>query len=349
MGIQKSEVHARVANVVGVPSATPPSKHIAVTATPPIIERAPKRRKLKRVLITKEHGDLTRTGYMYRAMTNLGDKASQLKYAVMLRGRKGAEKPQKVVNMQTTPEGEISCMIPELVHVVSPSKIQKSKESLPHYHSIGSRVYIKWEEQQIGDDTYAKGQSHGVILRTGMRPKQILPKLPIKVPAVPPVKSKLPATPLVTVPTPTAPITPTPKEPILRKHVRETRMVKPKRELAIAKRKMRKVSTRAEELMEKRAFPKAVKEAIEKGLERKEAPRDIERIIAKVAKTNEPNYILRRTIAKRLSREGIVQYKVDTDKGTIIYENADENTVNAILGMPTPTGEVIPLQIKVIR
>ena len=268
-------------------------------------------------------------------MTNLGDKASQLKYAVMLRGRKGAEEPQKVENMQTTPEGEISWTVPELVHVVSPSKIQNSKETLPHYPSIGSRVYIKWEEQQIGDDTYAKGRSHGVILRPVVHPK--------------PVKPKLPATPPVTVPTPTAPITPTPKEPILRKQVRETRMAKPKRELAIAKRKMRKVSTRVEELMEKRAFPKAVKEAIENGLERKEAPRDIERIIAKVAKTNEPNYILRRTIAKRLSREGIVQYKVDTDKGTIIYENADETTVNAILGMPTPTGEVIPLQIKVIR
>jgi cyclophilin family peptidyl-prolyl cis-trans isomerase len=101
--------------------------------------------------------------------------------------------------------------------------------------------------------------------------------------------------------------------------------------------------------MKKRAFPKAVKEAIEKGLERKEAPRNIERIIEKVAKTNEPNYILRRTIAKRLARGGIVQYKVDTDKGTIIYENADEKDANAILGMPTPTGEVIPLQIKVIR
>jgi hypothetical protein len=100
--------------------------------------------------------------------------------------------------------------------------------------------------------------------------------------------------------------------------------------------------------MKKRAFPKAVKEAIEKGLERKEAPPDIERIIEKVAKMNEPDYIVEKTIAKRLAN-GVVQYKVKTNKGYIIYENADEITKNATLGMKTPTGEIIPLQIKVIR
>jgi hypothetical protein len=137
-----------------------------------------------------------------------------------------------------------------------------------------------------------------------------------------------------TVTPPTPPYTPpvTPERTVTRPTTRE-----------------RKVSKRAEELMKKRAFPKAVREAIKKGLEQKEAPRDIERIIEKVAKTNVPDYILRRTIAKRIGVQGIVQYKVDTNKGTIVYENADENTVNAILGMSTPTGEVIPLQIKVIR
>jgi len=321
---EKPVVHARVANIVGVPSAAPPP--IPVKPTPPIVKTLPKQKPLKPTLkhvqITKERGDLTKSGYKYSAMTNLGEKASQFKYDVILK-IKGEDKLQKTTNVQTTPEGGISCMVPELVPVALTSSRQESKGAPPKYPITGSKVFLKWEEQQIGDDAYAKGQSHGVILRPGVHPKQVKPKRP--------------STPPVTVPTPTAPVTPTPKE------------VKPKRERAIAKRKMRKVSTRVEELMEKRAFPKAVKEAIEKGLERKEAPRDIERIIAKVAKTNEPNYILRRTIAKRIARGGIVQYKVDTDKGTIVYENADENTVNAILGMPTPTGEVIPLQIKVIK
>ena len=135
----------------------------------------------------------------------------------------------------------------------------------------------------------------------------------------------------------------------LAKHLRDTRREREKRPVEIAKKIKRKLSARVEELMKKRAFPRAVKEAIEKGLERKEAPRDIERIIEKVAKTNVPDYILRRTIAKRMGARGIVQYKVDTDKGTIIYQNADEQDANAILGMKMPNGEVIPLQIKVVR
>jgi hypothetical protein len=140
----------------------------------------------------------------------------------------------------------------------------------------------------------------------------------------------------------------------LREHIRKAHITK-RREVTVRRRQpegetqKRHLSARVEELMKKRGFPKAVKEAIEKGLEQKAAPVNIERMIEKVAKTNVPDYILRRTLAKRIGVQGIVQYKVDTDKGTIVYENADENTANAILGMSTPTGEVIPLQIKVIQ
>jgi hypothetical protein len=236
-----------------------------------------------------------------------------------------------VANKQTTPEGEISCTAPELVHVATKSEIPESKDSLPQYPVIGSRINIEWDEQQIGEDRYAKGRSPGLILRLpSVHPK---PKQRVR-PQVTPV-----VTPVITiVPTVKVPVTPPVAIPAIKRAPAK-----------IARPLKRKLSARAEGLMEKRGFPKAVKEAIEKGLELKDAPRDIEQIIEKVAITNAPNYLLRRTIAKRMVRGGIVQYKVDTDKGTIIYENADETTVNAILGMPTPTGEVIPLQIKVMR
>ena len=387
---EKPVVHARVANIVGVPSAAPPP--IPVTPTPPIVKTLPKQKPLKPTLkhvqITKERGDLTKSGYKYSAMTNLGDKASQFKYDVILK-IKGEDKLQKTTNVQTTPEGGISCMVPELVPVALTSSRQESKGAPPKYPITGSKVFLKWEEQQIGEDLYRKGHSGGRILRhPTVAPKPILPTptpavtIPVTPSVSKPVATPTPPPPVkrLAVAPPVAP----PKEPIwyfddetlrckelatgetisksarrfasrseciiaLQKQIRETRKKVPPKPAAIQKRLKRKIPTRAEELMKKRAFPKAVKEAIEKGLELKEAPRDIERIIEKVAKTNVPDYILRKTIAKRMARSGIVQYKVDTDKGTIVYENADENTVNAILGMPTPTGEVIPLQIKVIR
>ena len=336
MGISKEVVHNRVADIVGVPLAQT-LEHISI---PPLRQnkRLPKHPPLKRVRITKERGDLTRSGYIYKAMTNLGVDATQLKYDVMLRSLKGVDKPQKVANKQTTPEGEISCTVPELVHVATKPEISGSNDSLPHYPVIGSKVYIKWDEQQIGVDTYAKGRSPGLILRPPSAPSK--PKLPVLSQVTPVAKPIPPKPPIPAVKIPVTPPVARPKPPV---------KITPKRPAEIAKRITRKVSARAEELMKKRVFPRAVKEAIEKGLERKEAPRDIERIIEKVAKINEPDYILRRTIARRISRGDRVQYKVDTDKGTIIYETADDNTANAILGMPTPTGEVIPLQIKVIR
>ena len=335
MGLKEEVVHSRVASVTGVPMAEPQP-----SITPPIIEASkqpvkipvtPPKQKLpkptlKRVRITKERGNLTRSGYIYKAMTNLGATVTQLKYDIMLRSLKGVDKPQKVANTQTTPEGGISCTVPELVRITTKSEISESKDSLPPYPVTGSKVYIKWDEQQIGEYTYAKGRSSGVILRPSISPKLRPKKVPTTVPA-----SKQPVK-IPVIPPVTPPVVITRKKPS-----------------AIARGIKRKVSARAEELMEKKGFPKAVKEAIEKGLERKEAPRDIERIIEKVSKTNAPDYTLHKTIAKRMSKRGIVQYKVDTDKGTIIYENADEKDVNAILGMPTPTGEIIPLQIKVIK
>ena len=329
------KVVTHVANVTGVPSSTPSAITSVkipilkpITPVKPLVE-APKalvKPTLKRIIINKECGDLTRAGYIYKAMTNLGDKASQLKYDVMLRTPKGVDELQKVENTQTTPEGGISCTIPKLVDIATISPISESKGTLPKYPLTGSKVYIKWEEQLIGEDTYGKGRSAGITLRyPRVHPKPVRPTPPIKTPPVTPPK--------------------TPRRPVVPPSVRPV----PKERAGIARREKRKVSVRAEEIMTKRSFPKAVKEAIEKGLERKDAPRDIEQIIEKVAKTNEPNYILRRTIAKRMARGGTVQYKVDTDKGTIVYENADENSANAILGMKTPTGEIIPLQIKVIK
>jgi hypothetical protein len=377
---EKPVVHARVANITGVPSA--PTLERRPTLPLRANKRPPKHPPLKRIRIMKERGNLTKSGYIYKAMTNLGEKASQLNYNVAQRGPRGEELIQKVTNKQTTPEGEISGTISELVYPTVPSNIRESKEAPVRV----PKVYIKWGEQQIGEDTYAKGRSPGYFTPPRARPKPLPPvTAPVKPvvtpkPPVPPIPAvKIPVMPPVAIPKP--PVKIPPKEwyfdddtlrckellqdaPIsesarrfanrgkcqsaLVKHIRGTRKITFKRPAEIARPQKRKLPARAEELMKKRAFPKAVKEAIEKGLERKEAPPDIERIIEKVAKMNEPDYIVEKTIAKRLAN-GVVQYKVKTNKGYIIYENADEITKNATLGMKTPTGEIIPLQIKVIR
>jgi hypothetical protein len=411
MVVQKEPEKGRVVSVAGVPSAIPQSTTIRSTPTANIIETPPKpiTPTLKRVRITKERGDLTRSGYIYKAMTNLGEKASQLNYNVIQRGPRGEEVIQKVTNKQTTPEGGISGTVPELVYPTVPSKIQDNNAQLR-----APKVYIKWEEQQIGEDAYAKGRSPGYFAPPRALPEHLPPVTPpVTLPVLLEVKN-IRATELrpdfarlewdgvrmpgiaykvwldgvaqgtaVTEPriefsglkpgrrykveirtqpysrmsrqAPSKKVTyyfttppqvpPGVETPPLPSPV--TPPVKPERTVTRPPTRERKVSKRVEELMKKRAFPKAVKEAIEKGLEEKEAPRDIERIIEKVARTNEPDYILRRTIAKRIGVQGIVQYKVDTDKGTIVYENADENTVNAILGMSTPTGAPVPEAGKV--
>jgi predicted DNA-binding protein len=271
-------------------------------------------------------------------MTNLGEKASQLNYNVVQRGPRGEELIQKVTNKQTTPEGEISGTVPELVDPTVPSENRERKNAPVRV----PKVYIKWEEQQIGEDTYAKGRSPGYFAPPRALPK---PRPPVTAPVTPVVTPKPPVPPKPPVRTPERPPVTIPKPPVKI----PPKEVTLKSAGKIARPLKRELSARVEELMKKRGFPKAVREAIEKGIERKDAPRNIERIIEKVAKTNEPDYILRRTIAKRIGTRGTVQYKVETDKGEIIYENADEKTVNAILGMPGPRGEIIPLQIKVIR
>jgi hypothetical protein len=364
-------VHARVANITGVPSAPTLERR----STLPLRENKspPKHPPLKRVIITKERGDLTKSGYIYKAMTNLGEKASQLNYNVVQRGPRGEELIQKVTNKQTTPEGEISGTVPELVDPTVPSENRERKNAPVRV----PKVYIKWEEQQIGEDTYAKGRSLGYFAPPRALPKPLPPATAPVTPVVtpkPPVPPKPPVTPPVTpvkdkvwyfdaetLICKEAPVGESKSKSVhtfktrsecqvaLSRHKLETRREARVKPAGIARPLKRELSARVEELMKKRGFPKAVKEAMEKGIKQKDAPRNIERIIEKVAKTNEPDYILRRTIAKRIGTRGTVQYKVETDKGEIIYENADEKTVNAILGMPGPRGEIIPLQIKVIR
>ena len=311
------------------PPVTPPEGHIA------------QKRHTRGLWVVRERGRDTRSGYLYEAMTNMGSNASQFDFDIILRNRDGRTTKPTIRRGLSAPEGGIACAVPEWVEIPEGARL----------------ICIKWGKQEINGVKYVGGRSRGILLRPVKVPQQeITPPTPVT-PTPKPIwyfdEETLSCNELAT-------DKPTPRSArtfrnrgectaALQRHMRETRTVKPKRELAIAKRKMRKVSARADELMKKRTFPKAVKEAIEKGLERMDAPQDIERMIEKVAKTNEPNYILRRTLAKRMGRGGIVQYKADTDKGTIIYENADEKDANAILGMPTPTGEVIPLQIKVIR
>jgi hypothetical protein len=109
-------------------------------------------------------------------MTNLGEKASQLNYNVVQRGLRGEEVIQKVTNKQTTPEGEISGTVPALVYLTVPSKIQESKNLMAFDRPVRvPKVYLKWEEQQIGEDTYAKGRSPGYFVHPRALPKPLPP------------------------------------------------------------------------------------------------------------------------------------------------------------------------------